>query len=192
MTQPEGKTMESGQAASTKDGASNGANPYSSPAAQSPLLQHVSPTGQKPTGPRANVLCTKQEPLVPNAEEAEKHKNDKLTACKHIIELQPITLQTSIQTFAKKMVSSTHDLYEVEDRQRPFKEWDQKKDPANPCYLPQNFRFKSKLNFTSKEALGNAEAEALISQMTEATLKFKKIASELTLKGHQLDTKLMQ
>jgi hypothetical protein len=150
------------------------------------------PTGQKPTGARATVLYTKQEPLVPNIEEAEKHKNDKLAACKHIIELQPITLQTSIQTFAKKMVSSTHDLYEVEDRQRPFKEWDQKKDPANPCYLPQNFRFKSKLNFTSKEELGNAEAEALISQMTEATLKFKKIASELTLKGHQLDTKLMQ
>jgi hypothetical protein len=91
------------------------------------------------------------------------------------------------------MVSSTHDLYKVEDCQWPcFKEWDQKKDPANPCYLPQNFRFISKLNFTSKEVLGNAEAEVLIYQMTEVTLKFKKIASELTLKGHQLDTKLMQ
>jgi hypothetical protein len=181
-TQPGGKTVESGQTASTTDRT----NPYGSLTAQSPLLQHVSPTGQKPTGPRATVLYTKQEPLVPNIEDAEKHKNDKLAACKHVIKSQPITQpQTSIQTFAKKMVSSTHDLYEAEDRQQPFKEWVQKKDPANPCYLPQNFRFKSKLNFTSKEVLGDAEAEALISQMTEAMLKFKKIASELTLTGYK-------
>jgi hypothetical protein len=191
MTQPEGTTIETGQPADTMDGASNGTAISGSPAAQSPYLRHVSPTGPKKTGPRTDVLHYKQEPLVPNIEEAEKHKNDKLAACKHVIESQPLTLQASIQTFAKRMVSGTNDLYEVEDRLRPFKEWDQKKDPANPCYLPQNFRFKSKLNFTSKDALGDTEAEALISKMTEATLNFKKIASEFTEKGHKLDTKLM-
>jgi hypothetical protein len=84
LTQPERKIVESGQAASTMDGASNGSNPHGSLAAQSPLLRHVSPTGQKLTGSRVNILYTKQEPLVPNIKEAEKHKNDKLAACKHV------------------------------------------------------------------------------------------------------------
>lgn len=192
-TQPEGPTTDSGQTAGTMNGTNNGANTSGSPAEKNPYLRNVvSPAVPKPTGLRVDVFHYKQEPLVPNVEEAEKYKNDKLAACKHVIESQPKTLQASIQLFAKKMVSGTNDLHEVEERLRPFNEWDQKKDPANPCYLPQNFRFKSKLNFTSNDALGDAEAEALISEMTEATLNFKKIASDLTQKGHKLDTKLMQ
>jgi hypothetical protein len=192
VTQAEGQNPNSGRTAVTTDGTKNRSDIGGNLPVLNPYLRHVSPAGLNTTGLRADILRYEQEPLVPNTEEADKHKHDKLAACKHVIESQPQTLQASIQTFAKKMVSSTNDLHEVEERLKPFTEWDKTKDPANPCYLPQNFRFKSKLNFTSKEALGDPEAEALILEMTEATMTYKKKASELSLKGHILDTKLMK
>jgi hypothetical protein len=174
------------------NGARNGTDFWTSPTVSNPNLQYVSPAGQNTTGLRVVIPHFQQDHLVPNLEEAAKHKSDKLAACKHVIAAQPQALQASIRLFAKKMVSGTHDLYEVEGRLRPFIEWDQTKDPAYPCYLPQNFRFKSSLNFTSKFAQGDEKAEALISKMTEATRSFKQIASDLTLQGHKVDIELMQ
>ena len=191
-TQTGGSTPDSGQTAGTMDGTRNGTDSTMFSPPPNPYHRKTSPAGPKTTGLRVLTPQFQQDVLVPDLEEAAKHKNDKLAACNHVIASQPQALQTSIRLFAKKMMSGTHDLYEVEGRLRPFIQWDQTKDPANPCYLPQNFRFKSSLNFTSKFAQGDDKAEALISKLTEATRSFKQLASDLTQEGHKVDIELMQ